>query len=286
MRYGDIYPVEKMCKILKVSRSSYYYWRKHPISKRERRNRELLSMIKQVYRTSKGIYGSPRITKELKMNGVQVSKKKVAAIMQQNNIISIVKKKFKITTDSKHNYAISPNLLKQHFIVSKASQVWVSDITYIRTRQGWLYLTVILDLYDRKVIGWSMSNTMHTKNTIVPAWHMACNNREVGQSMIFHSDRGVQYASDKFRKILKAYPMVRQSMSRKANCWDNAVAESFFKSLKVEAIYPLTFNNRKDAKLAVFQYIEAWYNTNRRHSFLGGLTISEFEQLNQLNYAA
>lgn len=264
------FSIEKMCKVLNVSTSGYYYWMKHPVSKREKRNKELLCKIKQVYDKSKRTYGSPRITKELNMTGIQVCRKTVARLMRHNNIRSKLKRKYKITTDSDHNYPASPNLLKQHFLVAGKAQVWVSDITYIKTDKGWLYLTIILDLYDRKVIGWAMSERMYTGQTIIPAWDMACKNRKMDSSLIFHSDRGIQYASNRFRNRLNAYPLVQQSMSRKGNCWDNAVAESFFKSLKSEAIYPYRFKNKNEAKLAVFEYIETWYNRNRRHSALNG----------------
>ena len=220
------------------------------------------------------------------MKGISVSQKTVARLMRENSIRSRVKRRFRITTDSKHKHSISPNLLKQNFLVSRSVQVWGSDITYIRTNKGWLYLTIVLDLFDRKVIGWSMSERMYTNDTIIPGWNMACRNRKITLPLIFHSDRGKLYASDRFRNKLKAYPLVQQSMSRKGNCWDNAVAESFFKSLKVEAICPYYLKNRLDAKLAVFEYIETWYNKNRRHSHLGGLTINEFEKFNQLKHVA
>lgn len=286
MDHKNIFPIDKMCKVLKVSRPGYYHWLKHPEGKRAKGHKELLFKIKMIHSKSKGTYGSPRITKELQMSGIKISQKTVANLMRKNNIRSKIKKKFKITTDSKHKYPISPNLLKQRFLVSRKAQVWVSDITYIKTSQGWLYLTIILDLFDRKIVGWQLSERMDTSCTIIPAWEMACRNRGVEMPMVFHSDRGVQYASDRFRKRLKAYPLVKQSMSRKANCWDNAVAESFFKSLKVEAIYPYELRTKKQAKLAVFQYIEAWYNINRRHSALGGLTIKEFNNFDQLNKVA
>lgn len=286
MNYRMMFPIEKMCDVLKISTSGYYNWIKQPISNRKKKNIKLLEDIKQIYLISRGTYGSPRITKELNMKGISVSQKTVARLMRENNIRSRVKRRFRITTDSKHKHSISPNLLKQNFLVSRSVQVWVSDITYIRTNKGWLYLTIVLDLFDRKVIGWSMSERMYTNDTIIPAWNMACRNRKITLPLIFHSDRGIQYASDRFRNKLKAYPLVQQSMSRKGNCWDNAVAESFFKSLKVEAIYPYYFKNRLDAKLAVFEYIETWYNKNRRHSHLGGLTINEFEKFNQLKHVA
>lgn len=235
---------------------------------------------------SKETYGSPRITKELNMKGTAVSQKTIARIMKNNNIKSRAKRKYKVTTDSNHKFPISPHLLKRRFLTSDTNQVWVSDITYIQTNNGWLYLTIILDLYDRKIIGWSMSERMYTDQTIIPAWNMAIKNRPIQSPLIFHSDRGIQYASNRFRKKLKAYPLVKQSMSRKGNCWDNAVAESFFKSLKVEAIYQYRFNTKKQAKLAVFEYIETWYNIYRRHSHLDNLTIKEFEFINQLKSVA
>lgn len=205
-----------MCKLMKVSSSAYYYWLKKPEGKREQRNKKLLFYIKTIHQKSKETYGSPRITKELNMNGICVSQKTVARLMRENNIRSIVKKKFKITTDSKHKYPISSNFLKQRFLVARKAQVWVSDITYVKTDQGWVYLTIILDLFDRKIIGWSISERMNTCYTIIPAWNMACNQRKIELPLIFHSDRGVQYASDRFRKKLRAYPLVKQSMSRTA----------------------------------------------------------------------
>lgn len=275
-----------MCKILNVSTSGYYYWLSCPISKRKVRRTLLLEQINQEFYKSKRTYGSPRITKELNMRGIPVSQKTVAEIMKQNALRSVFKRKFKTTTDSNHNYPVSPNLLNQEFLVERYNQVWVSDITYIKTRQGWLYLTVILDLYDRKVIGWSMSNTMNANDTIICAWNMAVKNSPITLPLIFHSDRGIQYACERFRNKLKSYPLVRQSMSRKGNCWDNAVAESFFKSLKVEAIYPYKFKDDQITKLSVFKYIETWYNKNRRHSALGNLTIKEFEKFNNYKSVA
>ncbi len=286
MNHRNIFPIERMCKVLKVSSSSYYNWIKNPISKRQQRDNFLLVKIKNAHTKSKETYGSPRITKELNMQGTDVSQKIVARIMKDNNIKSRIKRKYKITTDSNHKYPISPNLLKQCFLTSDTNQVWVSDITYIQTGNGWLYLTIILDLYDRKIIGWSMSERMYTEQTIIPAWNMAVKNRPIHSPLIFHSDRGIQYAAKRFRKKLKAYPLVKQSMSRKGNCWDNAVAESFFKSLKVEAIYQYHFKDKIQAKLAVFEYIETWYNINRRHSHLGNLTMKEFEFFNHLKSVA
>ena len=189
-------------------------------------------------------------------------------------------KKFIATTDSKHNYPIAPNLLNRAFTVERPGEVWVSDITYVYTQSGWLYLTVIIDLYNRKVIGWAMSKGLKAEQTIIPAWRMALRNCPITQELIFHSDRGVQYACKAFTNMLKTNKLIKSSMSRKGNCWDNAVAESFFKTIKVEWIYSRTFMNQNQATLSIFEWIESWYNKRRRHSFLGFKTIDEFEKLN------
>jgi transposase InsO family protein len=207
--------------------------------------------------------------------------------MKQADIKAKRIRKFKATTDSKHNYSVNENLLDRNFSATATGQAWVSDLTYIRTITGWLYLTVVLDLADRKVIGWAFSKTMAAKETTVAALKMAINNRPVLNSLIFHSDRGVQYACKEFRQELKAYPLIRQSMSRRANCWDNAVAESFFKTLKVECVYDYKFENQEIAATTVFEYIETWYNRKRIHSSLGYRTPEQMEKLlNQYALAA
>ena len=200
--------------------------------------------------------------------------------MQAANLYAIRRKKFKVTTDSKHNYPVAPNLLNQEFSVTRPGEVWVSDISYVRTKSGWLYLTVIIDLYDRKVIGWSMSKGLSTEETVISAWFMAIRNRPVTENLIFHSDRGSQYACLDFTKILKKNSLISQSMSRKGNCWDNAVAESFFKTIKVEWIYGQSFINQEHAQLSIFEWIESWYNRKRRHSALGYKTMEEFNEIN------
>ena len=221
---------------------------------------------------------SPKVVKGLLKRGHRVSRPRVARIMRVNNLFARRKRKFKITTNSKHNYPIAPNILNQDFKVFGGNQVWVSDITYIQTKQGWMYLTVIIDLFSRKIVGWSMSDNLTTQDTIISAWHMAIKSNVITEQLIFHSDRGSQYASYKFTNILKSYNgLVKQSMSRKGNCWDNAVAESFFKSLKVEWVYKHNYSLRSEAELSVFQWIETWYNRRRIHSTLGYKTIKEFE---------
>ena len=222
--------------------------------------------IKKIYESSKGTYGSPRITIALKEEGIHVSRPRVARLMKQQKIKSIIRKKWVITTDSRHHYPIVENKLNREFDVNGPGQAWVSDITYIKTYQGWLYLTVIIDLYDRKVIGWSFSRSLKAIDTTIPAWRMATRNRSITQALIFHSDRGIQYACHEFKNLLQSYKLVERSMSQKGDCWDNAVAESFFKTLKVEHIYHKNFKTFKEAEISIFEYIEAWYNVNRIHT--------------------
>jgi len=236
----------------------------------------------EIFEESKNSYGSIRMTRELKERGRNVGQNRIAKMMRAAGLQARKPKKFKVTTDSKHNYPVAPNLLDQEFYATGPGEVWVSDITYVRTKNGWLYLTVIIDLYDRKVIGWSMSRGLSAAETIIPAWMMATRNRPVSQELIFHSDRGTQYACNEFTKILKANNLIIQSMSRKGNCWDNAVAESFFKTIKVEWIYNQNFINQEQAQLSIFEWIESWYNRRRRHSAIGYQTIEEFERNNHI----
>lgn len=274
------FPVGKMCKVFKVSRSAYYSWRRWKSSKRDNENRMLLSRIRQVHKMSKATYGSPRITKELNAQGFKVSRPRVARLMRQAKLRAVYSRKFIATTDSRHNYPVVENKLNRDFKAENKSQVWVSDITYVRTLSGWLYLTVIIDLFDRKVVGWSMSHTMKAEQTTIKAWRMAVKNRPPGEEMIFHSDRGIQYACNSFVNVLNQHKAnIKRSMSRKGNCWDNAVAESYFKTIKTELVYRNSYRNKEDAAREIFYWIETWYNQNRRHSALGYLTINEFDKL-------
>ena len=272
-----------MCKILEVSRSGYYSWLTRKPSERAITSTQLLDQIRKIHKQSRQTYGAPRIAAELNSSNFQASRPRVARIMKHYGIRSKTVKKFRVTTNSKHNYQVVENKLNRQFKVDEPGKVWVSDITYIATGQGWLYLTIILDLGDRKVIGWSLSNSLKTKGTTVPAWRMAVINRPITRPLIFHSDRGVQYCSNQFSSILKSYRKVSRSMSRKGNCWDNAVAESFFKTIKTELIYNLKFQTIRQAKMAVFEYIEIWYNKQRRHSALGYLSPESYNEL-LINY--
>ncbi len=268
-----------MCQVLQVSRSGYYEYLKGVVCKREEENKKLLAVIKQLHQKSKQRYGSPRIQQALKAQHMAVSRPRVARLMKQAHIKAQLKRRFKVTTDSQHQYAVSENLLKRNFTAATLGQAWVSDITYIQTIAGWLYLTIVLDLADRKVVGWALSETMKAQDTTVAALKMAIKNRTITQALIFHSDRGVQYACEEFGKELQACSLIRQSMSRKADCWDNAVAESFFKTLKTEGVYGHQFENQKVAATTIFEFIEIWYNRERLHSSLGYRTPAQMEHL-------
>jgi len=259
-----------MCQILKVDRSSYYKWLKRGKSKRQQYNEELLVLIRQEYIKSGCLYGSPRITAVLKKNNVACSRPRVARLMRQNNIVSKIKRRYKATTDSMHKYEVSTNLLEKRVTVSKPNEVWVSDITYIKTKEGFIYLTTVMDLYNREIVGHSKSNSLTAIDTTMKALRNACIKRRPYSGLIFHSDRGVQYACNDFRKLLNSYGM-KQSMSGKGNCYDNAVCESFFKTLKTELIYQKKggYKSKEDARREIFEYIECFYNSKRLHSALG-----------------
>jgi putative transposase len=236
-----------------------------------------LDSIKAVHVKSKQRYGSPKITKALKKNNVKCSQKAVSQLMNKNNIRSIVNKKFKATTNSKHNLAVFDNILNRQFIVSRPNFAWVSDITYVSTREGWLYLATVIDLYSNQVIGHAMSDRM-TKQLVIDALKKALKLRNYPTGVIVHTDRGSQYASNAYKAVLNQHKLIG-SMSRKGNCWDNAVAENFFGIIKKEYINLIKFDTRNQAKLGIFDYIEGWYNTQRIHSKLGYLTPKEFNDL-------
>jgi len=270
-----------MCKVLGVSRSGYYKWLQAKPSKSALRRMSLMKDIKYFFEESLQCYGSPRIHKDLQQEGIKASRPLVAKLMKEQGLYSIIRRKYKKTTDSSHQYPVAPNILGGNFHTEKENQVWVSDISYIPTWQGWMYLTTVIDLFDRKVIGWAMSNNLTTKDTSINAFRMALQHRPLraDQSLVFHSDRGIQYACREFVKELEFYKNITRSMSGKGNCYDNAVAESFFKTLKVELVYHNKYRSILEAKNSIFKYIEGFYNNNRRHSYLGNLTIREFRNL-------
>lgn len=264
-----------MCQILDVSRSGYYNWSKRSLSQREQENNILKQKIAQIYWQSRGTYGSPRIHKQLSKEGIKCSKKRVERLMREQGLKARQKRKFKNTTDSNHDLPIKRNILNRQFKVSQPNKVWVSDITYIYTKEGWLYLAIIIDLYGRKVVGWSMNERI-TKELVLEALEMAINRRKPARGLIFHSDRGSQYASHEFQRMLWEHGFI-SSMSRKGNCWDNAVSESFFSTLKTELIYQNQYESRGEAKRDIFQYIEIFYNRFRLHSALGYKSPEEYE---------
>lgn len=264
-----------MCDVLGVSASAYYEWQGEQESAHARRDGELRELVRGVFTEFQGRYGAPRIQRALGKQGVRVSRKRVARLMRESGIRAKSARKYKATTDSNHRLPIAPNLLERRFDAGSSNSVWVSDITYLWTRQGWMYLAVIVDLFSRKVVGWSLQERM-TASLVCEALDAAVRLRKPPPRLIFHSDRGSQYASHAFRRRLWRYRM-RQSMSRKGNCWDNAVAESFFATLKKELVRNLAFETRASARSQVFEYIEVFYNRRRAHSLLGYETPTSFE---------
>lgn len=269
--------VEKMCKVLEVSRNAFVNWRKNRTQQRREHKNKLIGEIKNIYKLSFGSYGSPRIHLALKQKNIMASRPLVARIMKQEGIKSKIRMRYVVTTDSKHNNPIASNVLNRQFRPTELGKVWVSDITYIKVNQDWAYLTTMIDLADRKVVGWSISTDMTTENTVIAAWNKARMNRDIQPGFILHSDRGVQYCSKAFQDILNNNKLVTQSMSRKGNCWDNAVAESFFKTIKYECLNQYKFNTLKELKQVAFDYIERWYNRQRMHSALNYKTPLEKE---------
>ena len=269
------FSIQKMCQMLQVSKSGYYKQFKEPQNQRKKDNEMLLNKIKNIFDNNKGRYGSPRVKKQLDKDGIACGKNRVARLMTMNNIKAKRMKKFKVTTDSKHNHPVAPNLLKQDFNATEINQKYVSDITYIYTQEGWLYLAVVLDLCSRKVVGWSMGDRI-TKDLTIKALRQAMSRRGIRAGLILHSDRGSQYACHDYVHLIKSNNFI-QSMSGKGNCYDNAVIESFFKTLKVEEIYWNRYLTRDDARKSVFEYIETYYNTKRMHSALDYMSPVEFE---------
>ena len=270
--------LRKMSQVFGVCLSGYHAWRQRKPSRHRQLDLVLLERIKALQHKHHRRYGSPRIWDDLKAEGFRVSRKRVARLMRQNGLSAIGKKKWVNTTDSGHALPIAENILNREFTASAPGTKWVSDITYLSTSGGWVYLCVVIDLWDRKVIGWSLATDMAAIHT-VQALMMACLNRVPHPGLIFHSDRGVQYSSGEFRAALTDNcPQVCQSMSRKGNCWDNACAESFFKTLKRELAELNGRSTRKQTELAVFEYIEAYYNRIRKHSTLGNSTPLTFQK--------
>lgn len=277
-KHRSLFAVERMCHNLSVSRSAYYAWRNCPVSARKRANAVLTIHIKGIFRQFRGVYGSPRITRVLCERGIACSENRVARLMRSERIRAYTKRKFKITTHSKHRLPVAPNLVNQKFVASKANRLWTSDITYIWTEEGWLYLAVILDVFSRQIVGWAVSNLM-TRRLIINALQMAVLKRQPRPGLIFHSDRGSQFASQDVREFLDKHKML-QSMSKKGDCYDNAITETFFKTLKTELVYITEpFKTRGEAKQRLFNYIESFYNCIRKHSAIGFNSPVQYEKL-------
>lgn len=279
-----IFPIKKMAPVLKISRSRYYKWLKNPVSSRSVDDDMYKILIEQIFDNMKKRYGSPRIHSELRSMGYRLSKKRVARLMKEKGLEARPKRHFKTTTNSHHDNAVAPNLLMQDFTSSGPNKVWASDITYIRTQEGWLYLCVIIDLYSRKVVGWSFSKHIDTA-LVCASLRMALLQRSPMDGLIFHSDRGVQYTAKAFRK-LTLRNNIQQSMSSKGNCYDNACVESFFAQLKLEEVYNTTYKARNDARVKIFEYIATFYNRIRRHSALDYVSPDEYELRSENQNAA
>ncbi len=285
MRYAFIeeqrthHSVRRMCTLLNVSHAGYYEWRGRLPSARSIADDELRGEILKIHSESRRTYGRPRIHAALGAQGFHVARKRVARLMKSAGIAGAVRRRFRKTTDSSHQLPIAPNILNRRFDVQEIGEpnrVWAGDITYIPTREGWLYLAVVLDLVSRRVIGWSMDTTME-RRLVIDALNDAIRRRHATRGTMFHSDRGSQYASQEFRDILKARG-IEASMSRKGECWDNAVVESFFGTMKTELGDPI-WETRATARAAIFEYIATWYNRKRLHSTLGYLSPEKYESM-------
>lgn len=267
-----------MSEVLNVSKSGYYEWQRNK-DRLASKTAILDQEIETAFEKSKKNYGSPRIHLALQKTNISVSESTIARRMKALGLVARKPKRFKITTDSEHDMKIAPNIVNREFEVSEPGRVWVSDITYIRLQYRFVYLTTVIDLADRMVVGWNLSTDMTDKNTTIAALKKALKNRKIHSGLIFHSDRGVQYASHDFRKILTKNKCI-QSMSRKGNCWDNAVAESFFKTIKSESLNRYQFENLEQVQSVIFRYIDGWYNTTRFHSANDGLApIDKYHSL-------
>jgi len=272
------FSINLMSKVLKVDRSSYYHWIKAGcVIKKE--DTQLNKLIEAIFIQGRRNYGTRRIQDKLKeLYGLILSRKRISSIMKDLNLKVKMKRRYKNTTDSNHNLPIAPNLLNRDFYASAPDTKYVGDITYISTGEGWLYLATVIDLYSRKVVGWSMDDTMRV-SLVNDALNMAISHRNPAKGLLWHTDRGSQYASYSHNDLLQKHGIV-QSMSRKGNCWDNAVAESFFKTLKSDLVYQTYFYTKKQAKYEIFEYIEFHYNRTRSHNYLGNLSPSKFEEIN------
>lgn len=263
----DRFTVSRLCRVLEVSRTGYLQWRRRPGSDRAIADRVLDAQVAAIHGTSKRSYGRPRIVQQLRQQGVMVGHERVRKSLQRQGLRPVYRRPYRITTDSAHTKSIAPNLLARRFDQWSINRAWVSDVTYIGTKEGWAYLAVVMDLSSRRIVGWSMSERMKA-DLVCQALRSAYWQRKPGVGLIVHSDRGSQYASRSYRRLIADYQMA-QSMSRRANCWDNSPMESFFKTLKVERVYQTKYNTREQAKHDIVNWIEGYYNRDRLHSAIG-----------------
>lgn len=274
--YRKQYGLKLLTEVLGVSASGYRKWLQSKLSSRARENQRILARIVYHYRRSHCTYGMPRILAAIRKEGLKVNKKRITRLMKKNNIQAKMSRKFKVTTKQSSRALASENLVNRNFSATQRNQIWTSDITYLWTKEGWLYLAVVMDVYSRKIVGWSIDSSLSTE-LVIRALMMAIMHRNPNSGIIFHSDRGSQYTSSSFRIILKDYGII-QSMSSTGNCYDNAITESFFHTLKTELIYWEKYQTREQAKTSIFEYIEINYNRRRLHSTLGYLSPVEFEE--------
>lgn len=270
------FPVSRLCYLMGVSQSGYFAWKDRPVSRRQRADLVMLAHIRSAWSLSNGTYGSPRMTRELQDQGFAVGRRRIARLMRENKMHARQKRRFKKTTDSYHSFPIAPNIIAQDFAATGPHQKWGADISYIWTREGWLYLAVVIDLFARRVIGWAVSDRLHRKLAL-QALEKAITMRRPPKGLIHHSDRGSQYCSFDYQAKLKENGIMI-SMSGKGNCYDNAMVETFFKTLKSEMIWRTVFHTRDDAQKAIAQYIDGFYNPIRRHSSLDYMSPAHFER--------
>ncbi len=265
--HRDEYAVSRLCRLLEVSRSGYLQWRRRPCSDRALASRALDAQVAAIHAASRRSYGRPRIVQSLRNDGIVVGHERVRRSLQRQGLRPVYKRRYRVTTDSNHRKAVAPNLLERRFDGWQINQAWVCDITYIGTAEGWLYLATVMDLGSRRIVGWSMNERINA-DLVCDALRSAYWQRKPGPGLILHSDRGSQYASDQHRRLITDFAML-QSMSRKGNCWDNAPMESFYKTMKVERVYQVTYQTRAQARLDVVDWIEGFYNRRRLHSSVG-----------------
>lgn len=282
MRYGFIrrqkkaYPVRILCRVLRVNCNGYYRYMAYTEKRGPDGEIAMITRIREIHRQADGVYGSRRMSRELKSMGYPIGRYRAYSLMRKAGVSVKTKRRFKVTTNSKHRYPVASNLLGRQFNVNRPNRTWASDITYLWTKEGWLYLAVVLDLYSRKVVGWSVSNRI-TADLPIKALRMALGRRRPESGLIHHSDQGVQYACHAYQRLLKGNGLI-PSMSRKGDCWDNAVAESFFSTLKSERTQHHWYLTREDAHRDIFDYIELFYNRRRLHSYLGYVSPDSYEK--------